>query len=245
MTARLWVSDGSTNLTVYVSIFDSPDQKFDEETSPVLEFKKSVESGAHHHRNEDGHPHPHISTEGRICLGDAQYEAIDAMKKSDYSRVIQTIMLVLTQFNDQDPHSYLYNFEPYNSNSNELDIDDDKQTIMCRSCAMPIVACSCVKSTVSNLVVTDPDMLSPCGCTYMECLTHHERHNSDQGINGTGCFPKRSSVRYATREGQPMDSPSVPNKIQYFQSAIQFLDQDAKEALAEERKYFQQQNQEV
>ena len=143
----------------------------------------------------EGNPHPHVdsSSDGTICLGTSKAEILRLMKSGDYPGVLYMVMDVLQSYNPRDPYRKLDYWEP-TMHSYGL--------YMCSSCNQPELLCDCARSSVSGQVV-DPKFLSDCGCTYQECLIHHERSaESGSGINGTACTPSRHSNRYQAQETQ-------------------------------------------
>lgn len=157
----------------------------------------------------DGYVHPHISTGLEVCTGDSKSDIMSCMADSDYTRVIQTVMLVLTHYNEGDPYRRLDYYER---------LPQPETVYTCTSCNQTLLSCECVRSTVTGEVVEE-EFLSPCGCTYSECLSNHERHNTTSGINGTGCFPVRHSQRYVVSEADAQ-SHGFPEQLQDFETAI-------------------------
>ncbi len=143
--------------------------------------------------------HPHVSRSSDICLGTAKGELISLMKTGDYAGVIFHMMSVLTSYNPHDPYSSLKNWEP-NKHDN----------YSCTECSKPMLFCDCTHSVVSGISVEDK-FLSPCGCTFQECMTNHERTEPEGlGINGTTCRPSRHGTRF-TELGEQGLSESIAN----------------------------------
>lgn len=165
-----------------------------------------------------GHAHPHISSGGEVCLGDSQAPLLRQMEGSDYAQVVQTIMLILTQYNSRDPYRALSGFELVPS----VGAADEDTATTCGACFQLHLKCVCLRSSVGGAVMQEFEK-SPCGCTITECVHNHERFNSTKGINGTGCFPLRSSPDYpVTAAGK--EHPGTSAKIAVFEEAIKVLD---------------------
>ena len=146
---------------------------------------------------DSGFWHPHVSREGDICLGTAKRNIMALMKDGDYAGVIHLLMDVLTSYNPRDPYHSLSHWEPERHTHRT-----------CNSCNKPELFCDCSRSSVTGQVVEEK-FLSPCGCTYQECLVHHERTAAPgQGINGTTCVPSRHGQRF-TEEGQVRLSSAI------------------------------------
>lgn len=154
--------------------------------------------------------HPHVSRSADICLGTAKGELISLMKTGDYAGVIFHMMSVLTSYNPRDPYSSLRNWEP-NKHDN----------YSCNGCSKPNLFCDCTRSVVSGSIVEEK-FLSPCGCTFQECMTNHERTEPmGLGINGTTCTPSRHGRRF-TELGEAKLSESIANlQIQLDQNQEQ------------------------
>ena len=216
--ARYQDSIGSSHCNVTVNLIDpekAPDE-YERITKPENGHKPIYEQECWSFDEKpfavsEGYVHPHVSAEGSVCTGNSKEDILLNMKNSDYSMVIQSVMMVLTQYNHEDPYRNLSYFERYpQPNDNGV----------C-ACGKLELLCDCTKSTVS-LEVVDESFLSPCGCTYSECLEHHEKHNSTSGINGTGCFPKRTSRTYKVF-AQSLESPGVPVQLNEINNAITAL----------------------
>lgn len=214
-----WVyPNGTTSCDVSVRMFDDSVESYDNMTSTEtawheLQDYDSWKTEVRGFATSEGYPHPHISNGGGVCTGNSKSDILKHLMNSDYALVIQSVMMVLTHYNPSDPYRYLYYFEPTpNTYSSDT---------TCGTCGKIHMACQCDISTVSGEVVPE-GFMSPCGCTYSECLANHEKHGSSSGINGTGCFPKRTSARYQVVD-EGLDKPGLPSQIIEFKQAIEAL----------------------
>lgn len=213
-------STGSAMIAAYVRMMHSDATETRSDFSGWADLSGTM---GRQYIHSGGHPHPHVSSDGIVCLGDSQTALLRQMESSDYAQVVQTIMLILTQYNSRDPYRQLYDYElvPHGES------DGHNASIVCGNCSQLHVKCCCVKSSVSGAVMQSFER-SPCGCTIAECVNNHERYSvgSDRsygaGINGTWCFPLRDSPDYPVT-GAGKEHPGVSSKAVVFEEAIKVL----------------------
>tara|TARA_B100001250_G_scaffold414164_1_gene451018 strand:+ start:34 stop:1287 length:1254 start_codon:yes stop_codon:yes gene_type:complete len=59
----------------------------------------------------DGYPHPHIDSNGKVCLGDVQAPLRDAMKEKDFTKSIILLTELFTTYNRESPYVTLSRWE--------------------------------------------------------------------------------------------------------------------------------------
>lgn len=126
--------------------------------------------------------HPHISSNGEICLGSAKTQVLEMMGSGDYSGVIRHTMDVMSSYNPNDPYKHIDYWEPL------------MQGALCKSCNEMLYSCGCSHSTVSGALLKE-GFTNDCGLPFSECHAQHDRTNvTDEGINGSPCVPSPFSI---------------------------------------------------
>ena len=137
--------------------------------------------------------HPHVSSDGSPCLGNANPMILQSLLANNYGMVIKVVDKFLTHYNKQDPYIPLSHWVP-----------SMYHTPMCECGLRLITACTCTRCNICLSLMTDSteSHLYPfqvrrssqhgCGSCSVCCSAHHLQRQEDDlketGINGSPCY---------------------------------------------------------